>query len=245
MCNKRKWRKCCSSLYFLDILLLIMVIFSCIYSVPVQAATVQNVIFFEDLNGHWARSDISRLAALEMVKGYPDHTFKPDQLVNRLETVVLIIRSGGFTAEAEKMAAAGNSKKKRNANSTSSVKTKQMPKVPWGQSYIGLAVEKGFLAPDDPEGYDYAGPVTRLEVAELLARAMYLVPPSLGDKSAPAENDPTTEVNSASAKTLSDLDMLKLEERTLVNAVVNANVMSGYPDGTFRPLDTLTRGEMA
>jgi len=207
------------------------------------AAPVQDV-FFSDLQDQWARSHITRLAALEMVKGYPDHTFKPDQLVNRLETVVLIVRSGGFTAEAEKLAAKNN-KKKSNADSASGVETKQTPKVPWGQSYIDLAVEKGFLALDNPEDYDYAGPVTRLEVAELLARAMYLVPPSLGQETALTGDKLSTGTGLNSVNAFSDQDKLNQAEQALVAAVVNAGVMSGYPDGTFRPREPLTRSEIA
>ncbi|OPX90751.1 MAG: Cellulosome-anchoring protein precursor [Pelotomaculum sp. PtaB.Bin104] len=221
----------------------VIIVFTCCYCTHALAEQVQDVVLFEDLHEHWARSHISRLSALELVKGYPDHTFKPDRLVNRLETVVLIIRSGGFTAEAEKLATINN--RKNNSRSTSRVETKQTPKVPWGQSYIDLAVEKGFLALDNLEGYEYAGPANRLEVAELLARAMYLVPPSIATESAPTEKNSLAGINSTSAKTFSDLDTLKTSEQAFIIAVANADLMSGYPDGTFRPQESLTRAEMA
>ncbi|OPX91945.1 S-layer homology domain-containing protein [Pelotomaculum sp. PtaB.Bin117] len=244
MIIKRTRKNSLSFLIFFIFFFVVSAVWVWCRCLPALAAKAQDVVSFSDLPEHWARSHVTRLAALEMVKGYPDHTFKPDQLVNRLETVVLIVRSGGFAAEAEKLAA-NNNKKKNSANSASGVETKQTPKVPWGQSYIDLAVEKGFLAPDDPEDYDYAGPVTRLEVAELLARAMCLVPSLIGNESAPAENNILAEDGLSSAGAFSDLDTLEPEEQVYVAAVVNANVMSGYPDGTFRPQDTLTRAEIA
>ncbi|OPX92644.1 MAG: Endo-1,4-beta-xylanase A precursor [Pelotomaculum sp. PtaB.Bin104] len=245
MSIERKRKMVCMSSSYLNLLVIVMVFIWYCCS-PAWAATVQDAVLFEDIHAHWAESNISRLSSLELVKGYPDHTFKPDQLVNRLETVVLIIRSGGFTAEAEQLTTKNNNKKSNaNRQSTSNVETKQTPKVPWGQSYINLAVEKGFLVLSNPEDYDYDGSATRLEVAELLARAMYLVPPSLGTESATAKNKISTESSSISVKAFSDLDKLSTEEQTLVAKVVNAGVMSGYPDGTFRPQEPLTRAEMA
>lgn len=43
-------------------------------SSPALAASGQNAVFFTDLQGHWAQSQITRLATLAVVKGYPDHT---------------------------------------------------------------------------------------------------------------------------------------------------------------------------
>ncbi|OPX91272.1 S-layer homology domain-containing protein [Pelotomaculum sp. PtaB.Bin117] len=241
MSNKRKWKEHCSYVYFSKNILLFLVLSLWCCCSSAMAATGQNVVVFGDIHDHWAQSDISRLSALELVKGYPDHTFKPDQLVNRLETVVLIVRSGGLTSEAEQPATKYN--KKNDQSSIGRVKAQQTPKVPWGQSYIDLAVKKGFLALDDPDGYDDEGAATRLEVAELLARAMYLVPPATENESAPVEEKASARITSA--KTFSDLGKLKPAEQIFITAVANAEVMSGYPDGTFRPQESLSRAEMA
>lgn len=230
--------------YCLNRFFIILVICTCCCCFPAQAAKVdKNTVLFEDVHSHWAESSITRLSALELVKGYPDHTFKPDQLVSRLETVVLIIRSGGFTTEAEQKVA--KNIKKTDTQSKSSVETKQKPKVPWGQSYVDLAVDKGFLALDAPEGYDYDGPVTRLEVAALLARAMYLVPPSQGTGTVSADNNLSEGTGSAPLKVFSDQDRLTPAAQAIITAVINDGIMSGYPDGTFRPQESLTRAEIA
>lgn len=41
---------------------------------------------------HWARAHIDRAASLELLKGYPDETFKPDQPVTRAETAAIAMR---------------------------------------------------------------------------------------------------------------------------------------------------------
>lgn len=217
---------------------------------PARAASTQEAVSFTDLQNHWARSHITRLATLEVVKGYPDHTFKPDQLVNRLETLVLVVRSGGFTTEAERRTS--GSGKTGKASSTGGTATNRSgasaaptPRVPWGQPYVDLAVEKGFLPLGKPDDFDFAGPATRLEVARLLARALYLVPPASGPGSAPAGKEVSAGTGFATGKAFSDEELVPPIDQIFIRAVAGAGVMSGYPDGTFRPLDSLTRAEMA
>ena len=48
---------------------------------------------FKDVpQDHWARGSIDRAASLELLKGYPDETFKPDQPVTRAETAAIAMR---------------------------------------------------------------------------------------------------------------------------------------------------------
>jgi len=47
---------------------------------------------FTDVKGHWAEADIHEAAAHGWIKGYEDHTFKPDQLITRAEAMTMINR---------------------------------------------------------------------------------------------------------------------------------------------------------
>ncbi len=205
---------------------------------PALAALASNTVFFNDLQDHWARSHITRLAALDAVKGNPDHTFKPDQQISRLETVVLLMRSGGFTAEAEQLARARTS----SSGSAAGVKT---PIVPWGQQYLNLALNKGFLRLDSSEDFNFDAPATRLEAARLLAHALYLLPPSFTSGGDSGENEKAATVGFVVDKTFADENLVQPLDRPCLKALAAAGIMSGYPDGTFRPLDYLTRAEMA
>lgn len=202
---------------------------------PVWAAqSSENAVLFEDISGHWAESSIMSLSILELVQGYPDKTFKPEQLLSRLETIVLFLRAGGFTAEAEKLAKQNQKSSTRGSAAATVAETKNTPQTPWGQSYMDLAVEKGFLVLEQPEYYDYDGPATRLEAAELLARAIYLLPPA---------GESALFTAATAGQTFSDVSRLNETEQAVVAAVVNSGIMSGYPDGTFRPREPLTRAE--
>jgi len=51
---------------------------------------------FPDTAGHWAEDEIAAVACWSMVDGYPDGTFKPDQLVTRGEASKMFYRLVGF-----------------------------------------------------------------------------------------------------------------------------------------------------
>ncbi|XID91325.1 ubiquitin-like protein [Paenibacillaceae bacterium WGS1546] len=48
---------------------------------------------FSDISGHWAENEIRRAAALGIVKGYPDGTFRPDRAISRAEFVVMLVNA--------------------------------------------------------------------------------------------------------------------------------------------------------
>ncbi len=55
-----------------------------------EAGTLPN-----DVAGHWAAAKISPLVANGVITGYPDGSFKPDQLMDRAEAVAIICRAEG------------------------------------------------------------------------------------------------------------------------------------------------------
>lgn len=49
---------------------------------------------FNDINGHFYETAIKELADTQIVKGYPDGTFKPDQGITRAEMVKIVLLAG-------------------------------------------------------------------------------------------------------------------------------------------------------
>lgn len=47
---------------------------------------------FTDIDGHWAKEEISRAAARGWINGYTDNSFKPNQDITRAEAMTLINR---------------------------------------------------------------------------------------------------------------------------------------------------------
>lgn len=52
---------------------------------------------FADIDGHWAEGVIRRVAGAGFLSGYPDGTFRPDDPIRRVETVVSLDSGLGYT----------------------------------------------------------------------------------------------------------------------------------------------------
>lgn len=52
---------------------------------------------FSDTQGHWAEDYISLAAGLGLVNGYPDGTFRPDNIVTFDEAITMAVRALGYT----------------------------------------------------------------------------------------------------------------------------------------------------
>lgn len=48
---------------------------------------------FTDTNNHWAKSYIDLVSSKNVVSGYPDNTFKPDNNIKRIEFITMILNS--------------------------------------------------------------------------------------------------------------------------------------------------------
>ena len=55
---------------------------------------------FSDMEGHWSNTYVEVAAGLEIIKGYGDGTFRPDEPVTYPEAVTMILRSLGYTDES-------------------------------------------------------------------------------------------------------------------------------------------------
>lgn len=49
-------------------------------------------ISYSDMENHWAKDDILLLASMGLLKGYPDGTFKPNNIITRAEFATLLTR---------------------------------------------------------------------------------------------------------------------------------------------------------
>jgi hypothetical protein len=80
-----------------------------------------------DVAGNWAEPFIRVLVEKDIIKGYPDGTFRPDQPINRAEFAALLNRAFSLTP------------------ATSTRKFKDVPKKFWATEVIQKAVSSGFM----------------------------------------------------------------------------------------------------
>lgn len=166
----------------------------------------------KDINGHWAENDIRIAVERCMVKGYPDSNFRPDKLVNRFEFTLMVMRGlypDGINndaplifSDADKIAA-------------------------WAKPIIAQAVEDGIITGYQDGTFRPTAPITRLEMAIILARALQL--------------------QESQVEKTSYADDVEIPEwaKGIVQAVSDEGIVVGRKGNIFDPYGLATRAQAA
>jgi Cu/Ag efflux protein CusF len=118
------------------------------------AKKINNPGQFSDVaSNHWANQYIVKMGLRNVVAGYEDGTFHPDESVTQSQALVMAIRNMGLTEEAEKY------------------KTVAVPyNVPdWAKGSVALAIAKGLIKTSEKQFYPDM-PASRAWVAQLMVR---------------------------------------------------------------------------
>ncbi len=173
---------------------------------------------FNDLQGHWAAGVINELAGQGIINGYQDNTFKPNNLISRVECAAIIVRALDLT---------GGDVNAVNSFSDAS-------EVPaWAKQIVASAVEENLLKGyPDTNGATKFLPnkqVTRVELAAIMERVL------------------TQKLGAQQAAELSfkDKDNVPAWAKGAVAVVSQKGLVQGYPDGTFMPMKEVSRAEAA
>lgn len=182
------------------------------------AAPVAAAPFKDVATNHWAYRDVSKMYAKGVVAGYGEE-YRPNESISREQTVVMLIRVMGLAGEAE-----GHSLPATFRNPEAISKD--------FRSIIALAVNKGVVAGGDLLDFRPRDPAKRYEIAVFIARAMGFDATASGSSVLPFTDAKELVDNAAWAV-------------PYVSYVYHQGIMSGDASGAFRPMDHVTRAEMA
>ncbi len=177
------------------------------------ALVLQNGVSFamaqspDDIQGHWAQAEIDALMETGVVRGYEDGSFRPDDPITRAEFVSLLNRAAGLQASGE------------------SAGFTDVQPGDWFAGDAALAAAVGTITGFEDGTFRPGSPITRQEVAVILARAL-----DLGGGQRLTFRDPFS-ISPWAAEG--------------VAATAAAGFMKGYPDGTFGGSRPVTRAEAA
>ena len=104
-----------------------------------------------DIDGHWAAEYIKYLVDIGAVAGYPDNTFKPDELVTRAEFAKMLVEAFGLTAESGKI-----------FDDTADY---------WAKDYIAAAAAHGIVAGYNDNEFGPDDVITREQIAIMIVKA--------------------------------------------------------------------------
>lgn len=169
----------------------------------------------EGTSGSNGQSEDPATAGISYMQGYPDGTFRPAKSVTRAELASMLLRLSGGQAAAD--SAPSNSNGYRDVAAGS-----------WAAQAVQTASEAGWMRGTGTESFDPNRPVTRAELAAVLARWKGLN--AVGD------------IGLESAAFTDTADHWAAGD---IARARQAGYLLGLPDGRFEPNRALSRAEAA
>lgn len=182
-----------------------------------------NLNFKDEKDLKWALEYIIRLASKGVFNGYEDGTFKPQQEITRIESIVAAVRLMGFKDLAESQAEMSTKLNFKDADQLAK-------KYPWAVGYVAVALEKDLFS-ESEDTIQADKPATRLFAATLLVKAMGL------------EATAKAKINTQLA--FRDANKIPAGSVGYVQVAIEKGLITGYEDNTFRPNQPVTRAELA
>ena len=108
-----------------------------------------------DIQGHWAQNTINKWVDKGDISGYPDGTFRPNNMITRVEFVVLVNNAMGYTKSGYAYFS-------------------DVPSHYWGKNAIQTGVAAGYISGDGNGIFRPNDPVTRQEAAAMISRILDL-----------------------------------------------------------------------
>ena len=183
---------------FMSFILIICMLFTMI---PNSASAVKAT----DVSNHWAQNIIEGWMDKDLIKGYPDGSFKPDNNITRAEFSAMVNRAFGYTSKTP-------------------ISYPDVKEGEWYYASLEIAVAAGYIGGYPDGTMRPNNPITREEAASLLAKLNRLT-----------ENESAAGVFTDSAKFY--------WSKGAIGAVSEAKLMGGYPDGSFGNNKFIKRGE--
>jgi hypothetical protein len=179
---------------------------------------VKNYKFTDCYDVNWALNAIEKLAGKGIIGGIGNGKYAPRNNVTHVEAFAMVMRLTGDNKKADSM-----------GKIVHPFYTGIIPN--WGYGYVFMAIEKGILLPEELKGFDPNKPAKRHEIAKYIIRAM----------------GKTKEALKHMDKDLDFKDGKAVPDKSVgyVYLVNKLNIMIGNEKNMFKPMEPVTRAEMA
>ncbi|WP_459195864.1 S-layer homology domain-containing protein, partial [Wukongibacter baidiensis] len=179
---------------------------------------------FNDIDDYvWAEDAIEKMVEKGVIKGIGEGLFAPKREVTKLEAIVMALRVMGEEDEAREYQV-----KIKQGKRKLEIKDRLQE---WAYGYVALAEEKGILDEADILYFKLNEPAKRHEVAKYIVRALGY------EDEAQDHMDEDLDYKDASFIPQGSVGYIYIANKE--------KIIQGYEDETFRPLNTVTRAEMA
>jgi hypothetical protein len=171
-----------------------------------------------DMAGHWAAPLMGALEARGVVNGDESGRFDPEAPLTRAQLAKLLVIGLGHEDDAKLLSAYPS-------------RFRDIPSWHWARGYIESLAESAIVEGYPGDLFAPADTVNRAQMAAVLVRAM-----GLNDQVRTMRFEPTTYTD--------DID-IPAWARGAVHVARAGGFMEGFADGSFRPLQPVTRAEGA
>lgn len=171
---------------------------------------------FIDTVGHWAIKDIEALVSKGILKGITDQNFAPDKTINRSEIAAILARALGLEVKG-------------------STSFKDVPQDKWYSDSVIATADAGLIKGYEGNLFDPMKPLSRQEMAVIMARVLELKGKS------PKVSDATQAV----LATYIDADQAGIWSKQALATCIELGLIQGTPDHKLNPKSNLTRAEAA
>lgn len=189
----------------------------------------QSPVFSDLLKDRWSYEAVKFLVAKQVVSGYSDGSFAPENNVTRAEFIKMI--SKAFKLEPDAPAEEASAEKTDDANGEETAAVfNDVGKDDWYYNSVISAYDKGIVTGDANGSFNPNTEITRQEMAAIIYRAMV---------AAEINADTVRSVNLTDKESIDDWAYMP------VTQLVNMGIVNGYEDGAFKPFNSATREEAA
>lgn len=178
---------------------------------------VQHQKTFEDLQGHWAKSDVELLASKFIIQGATETRFSPNDLITRAEFAALLVRALGLSEDQ------------------SSANFSDVDLTKWYTGSVGAAAKAKLVSGYEDGSFAPNQDISREQMAVMISNALKFVNKDI-DVSDTQEN---VLKNFKDQQTISDWAQNSIAQ------AFDAKIIIGMADGMFAPKSEATRGQAA
>ncbi|MCR8645598.1 S-layer homology domain-containing protein [Paenibacillus sp. N1-5-1-14] len=184
---------------------------------------IQIVMDFNDMkDAEWAAGYIGKMKSKNVLSGFEDGSFRPNQPVTRVQAVVTAVRLMGLDNEAK----AKSLDTKLHFKDAALIDNQYK----WAKGYILVALEKGLFDTTE-ESLQPEKPASRVWVSSLLVKSLGLQTEALQKMTV--------------IPGFYDANQIPAGAVGYINVAVDRDIISGYPDNSFQPNKPVSRAEMA
>jgi acetyl esterase/lipase/chitodextrinase len=176
---------------------------------------LEKEVSFDDIQKHWAKPDIERMANKFIVQGSTKAEFRPEEAITRSEFVALIVRALGMDQIC-----------------SAQTDFRDVSSKAWYRTYLNAAVEAGIVTGYDDHSFRPYQVISREEMAVFIYRAMQLA------DYVPAEV-------AVQSDSFHDANLIEDWAKDAVSEMTGQGILLGLTLGQFDPDGSATRAQSA